>query len=69
MASRKIYIQNKPYYYFDTYSTYEQALTVAKRYHKKNKKNKYFILTTESNIILPSKNYHLYMTKIMRLFG
>jgi len=69
MPSRMIYIKNRRYYYYDTFSTYEQAKSVAQRYHKRNKKNKYFILTTESGIILNVKNHHLYLTKTMRLFG
>lgn len=69
MPAKIIYIKNRRYYYFDTYSSYEQAKNVAERYNRRNKKNKYFILTTESRLILPMKNYHLYLSKTMRLFG
>lgn len=58
-----IFIQNKPYYYFDSYKSYEQALKIAKKY-KEDIKNKYFILKTENSIIFPTTIFQLYMTKI-----
>lgn len=65
--NKYIYVKNKRYYYFDTYSTYRQALSVAKKQYKRNR-SKYFILICEKGWLYPYKVYKLYLTNVIKLF-
>ena len=66
--SRYIWLKGRKYYLYDTYSTWDKAYSMARYYNKKNKKNKYFIMKTET-YFTGQIVYKLYMTKYMRLFG
>jgi hypothetical protein len=65
--AKYIWLGGRRYYLYDTYPSWDKAYTVARHHNKKNKKNKYFILKTESYMTGGYK-YKLYMTKFARLF-
>lgn len=60
-----IWIRGIKYYYYGTYRTWEEAYRLAKYYHKKNKKCKYFIIKKENGLIMPYFSYKLYLTKVI----
>lgn len=66
-----IWIKNKRYYLYDTYTTYQQARNVAESKRKVSKKNKWFIMTHEAGgitgAIYAHTNYSLYMTHIIKM--
>ena len=65
--TRIIYFKKTPYYYYDSYSTWEKANEMG-RYYKRKLKSKYFILTTEKGgVFAPRKTYKLFLTKIYRI--
>lgn len=70
MVMKYIWIKNKRYYLYDVYPTWAKAINIAKQQRKKNKKNRYFIVTYEKGNAFgpPEKRYALYMTKVFRLF-
>lgn len=66
-----IWIKNKRYYLWDTFTTYEQARRVAEAKKKVSKKNKWFIMTHEAGgitgTIYAHNNYSLYMTHVIKI--
>lgn len=62
-----IWIKNKKYYLWETYSTWNEAYKIAQYYKKKNK-SKYFIIKYEHGFIIPHIRYRLYMDKVMKLW-
>lgn len=65
--SRYIWIKSKRYYYYDTYSNYQDARNMGKKLKRKNPKCQYFILPVEKGFIVPFKIYKLYTTKFSNM--
>jgi hypothetical protein len=61
-----IWIKNRKYFLYDTYSTGQEAIKIAKQAKKEDKKTKYFIITTTKGII-PHKIHKLYFNNIQKL--
>lgn len=65
-----IWVKNRKYYRYDTYTTYEQARRIAEKKKKVSKKNKWFIMTHQAGgitgFVHAHNNYTLYMTHIIR---
>lgn len=62
-----IWIKNKKYYFYDRCSTYIDAIQIAKKLSRKNKRNKYFIIKKEIGYIAPYYVYDLYTTKFAKI--
>lgn len=66
-----IWIKNKRYYLYDTYTTYKQAREIAEKKKKNCKKNKWFIMKHQAGgitgTIYAHENYSLYMTHIIKI--
>lgn len=69
MLPKYIWVKNRKYYLWDTFTTYEQARNVAESKKKRCKKNKWFIMTHQAGgitgTIYAHNNYTLYMTHII----
>lgn len=62
-----LWIRGKKYYYYDTFKSWADAYNIARYYHKKNPKCRYFIVKVEKGYLFPSEYYKLYLTKVARL--
>lgn len=66
----KIMINNNRYYYlFDTYSTWNEASNVGRRNKKKNPALHWYIIKAETGGLFPRIEYHLYMDKTRNLLN
>lgn len=67
MVIKEIYIRNKKYYHYDTFTDKNQVHIMAKVLKKKYKLN-YFILTTNTRTLgFVHKTHHLYTSKKIRV--
>lgn len=65
--NRYIWISGRRYYLWDTYNTYQEAMTEGLRHRKRNK-TRTFILPIEVGTWFPEKRYALYMNKMIKLW-
>lgn len=64
---KSILINNKKYYLYDNYGSWQKAHKIAKQKRKKNK-SKYFILKQEKGYPIPTTRYHLYFNKTIKIW-
>lgn len=67
MSLKYIWIKNKRYYYYDTFTDWKEAHKTA-MYHRKKNKCRYFIMKYEHGTLFPEIRYRLYLDKVFRLF-
>lgn len=65
--SKFMWIGGRKYYYYDTFSSWNEAYRTARWQRKKNKKCRYFIQKVESGFIAPTDKFRLYLTHTIRL--
>jgi hypothetical protein len=58
------YVKGKPYFLYDVYSEWSEAIKIAFHYKKKNK-SRYFISKEEVGILFPQEKYGLYLDKVL----